>query len=469
MKPLMVETRPAPPRRVHYAAVALACGLFAIYGSLLPWQFERVGVTEALSVFIDELFNADDRPSRTDFSTNVLLFVPLAFAAMGVCLLDRSGAWRTVAALIAVVVSCACLSLAVEFAQVWIPERTASRLDVLAQVLGTLVGVVAWILCGARLTAWLRSQIGENRPAGRIGLLLWMYVFGLCAYNVLPLDLTLHPVELARQFTRGRILLVPFTGYEWNLQTVWAIVFDALIFVPVGVFCTGRWSTGKVRSPLDSILLGGLIALGVECAQLFVLSRFSETTDVISGTLGVCLGVWLVRMWHPAELPGGGRPLRSLRWVALTLLCTAFACAYLWSPFEPVEDPKFIRERLSDFLRLPMQRLQTNSDFLALTQILRKFLLFVPIGGCAGMAILTSASSRSTQRALVCVCLAMLLGLALLIEFVQAALPEHVPDVTDTALYAAGGTAGVFGVYWLLGKRAAPTPTGRTSAQGDSS
>lgn len=440
-----------PPRRGHYLAVAAALGLFVVYGSFLPWQFEALGLSEGLSLFIAQLTSGSAKASRTDFSTNVLLFVPLTFAAMGAFLVDRPTGWRTLVVFLAVGLTSTLLSLAVELGQIWIRSRTPSRLDVLAQMIGTLIGSVGWIALGNRLTTWLRSWSEKHAPSSRVGLLLWIYLAGLCVYNILPLDLTLHPVEIAREFTRGRIVLVPFSGTEWNAQAVWAIVFDAIIFIPVGVLCSGRFTAGKVRSVFDSVLLGALIVLGIECAQIFVLSRFSDTADVIAGTAGVFVGAWLGCRWGTdVDPPVRARPIRSLRYLGLALVCSCFACAYLWWPLEVVDDSKLIRQQLTGFWHLPFARLHGKSDFLALTEMLRKFLLFAPIGGCLMLAVRSAAPSRGMQWALVAAALSAVTLLAVLIELVQAALVGHLPDMTDSVLYTLGAASGMAGVAWLF-------------------
>ncbi len=448
-------SRPPPPRRSHYLAVAAALGLFVVYGSFLPWRFETIGLSEGFSMFLEQFTAAKVKASRSDFGTNVLLFVPLSFAAMGALLVDRDGRLRTIIALVVVGLSCLLLSLAVEFGQVWLPSRTASRIDVIAQILGTIVGLGMWLAFGNRLSHWLRAWTGENQPANRVGLFLWIYLAGLCLYNVLPLDLTVHPMEIARQFTRGRILLIPFTACEWNLQTMWALLFDALIFVPVGVMCTGRWTSGRFRSTFDAILVGTLIVIGIECAQLFVLSRFSDTTDVITGTAGVCGGVWLGRRWASGAEHQAANG--SLRWLGLALLCTVFACAYLWLPLETIDDTKLIRERLQGFLHLPFGRLHRESDFLAASEMLRKFLLFVPIGGSLALAILTCPVKRRVQLILAGIGICLLVGLALLVEIAQAAIPRHTPDITDSVLYTLGASTGLVAVWWIRWRRSAGT------------
>jgi glycopeptide antibiotics resistance protein len=317
---------------------------------------------------------------------------------------------------------------------------------------------------GQRVTGWLRTWQTEAAPAGSISRLLLIYTLGYCVYNILPLDLAVHPAEIARKFARGRILLVPFTGYEWNLATAWGLLFDVLLCILIGAWCTGV-GTSRRRSLLDAILLGALIVLAVECAQIVVVSRFSETTDVLTGTLGVAIGAFLVQLLSAPALDQ--RPAAStLRWLSLAILFAAFACLYSWAPFDWIEDPTSIRERLRGFARLPFSAMRSGSDFLAISKILRDALLFLPIGGCLTMALLHSPlGNRRHLCAVLSVALAAILGL--LIEFVQAALVGQTSDATDAILYTLGAAIGAF-LALVLTRRTAVSPQASTVGAGAS-
>ena len=85
--------------------------------------------------------------------------------------------------------------MTLEFSQIWFPPRTVSQNDVLAETLGGIWGVMLWLTLGGTLTAWLRNY---PRRAPRSSWLQWLlqaYFLGLLIHSLLPLDLTLSPVE----------------------------------------------------------------------------------------------------------------------------------------------------------------------------------------------------------------------------------------------------------------------------------
>jgi VanZ family protein len=90
-------------------------------------------------------FAAASRLGPPDFALNVLLFLPagVLFALAG----KRTSACTAASAL---------LSLAIESAQMWIPHRHPSQLDVLANALGALIGALA-----------VRVALGRGDAGGR--------------------------------------------------------------------------------------------------------------------------------------------------------------------------------------------------------------------------------------------------------------------------------------------------------------
>ena len=66
-----------PPRRGHYAAIALAFVALALYGSLLPLEFQAVSWIDALGRVRRIPWLSPSLESRSDWVANILLFVPI--------------------------------------------------------------------------------------------------------------------------------------------------------------------------------------------------------------------------------------------------------------------------------------------------------------------------------------------------------------------------------------------------------
>jgi glycopeptide antibiotics resistance protein len=128
-----------------------------------------------------------------------------------------------------------------------------------------------------------------------------LYLFderaGRVIHNQVPSGTDLYIPD--RFLVLDQALLRPF----WEeFRPGWSYWEDALVnvagFVPLGFFFCACFSlAGRIkRAALVTILLGFTVSLTIECLQAFLPTRDSGTTDVITNTLGTCLGVWLYRL-----------------------------------------------------------------------------------------------------------------------------------------------------------------------------
>ena len=119
----------------------LWCG-FILYGSFIPFRFTTS--PEVVRAKLAEVRLLPFEQGRKAFSTsdvvgNVLLFVPFGFLAAGAAPGVRGGL-RRLSAIALPVGAGALLATGIEIGQLFAPGRTASGVDVLANMLGALVG-----------------------------------------------------------------------------------------------------------------------------------------------------------------------------------------------------------------------------------------------------------------------------------------------------------------------------------------
>src|SRR5207249_3436060 len=114
-----------------------------------------------------------------------------------------------------------------------------------------------------------------------------------------------------------------------------------------------------------SVLIGLALVVLIELGQLFVYSRISDTTDILLGTAGAGLGVWLARRWwtgDDARATAAGPLASAWPWLALAVLYATVLCAIFWDPFDFTRDGSLIRERLGAFVRLPFAAMYAGTD-----------------------------------------------------------------------------------------------------------
>jgi glycopeptide antibiotics resistance protein len=389
--------------------------------------------------------------TRADWVANILLFIPLTFFWMGALANRRGGRARTAVAILIVPVA-AFAAVALEFTQIWFVGRTVSRNDIVAETIGGMLGVALWLGVGERLIAWLATYSADHRPQSQMRWFLQAYLLGFLVYSVIPLDLTISVADLYDKYKRGQMILVPFSYHYGSLYlAAYDILGDVVVFVPVGawVVLTAR-EHGRSRSPVLVGISGGcLIAAAIEFVQLIVVSRFTDVTDIITGTVGAGIGAWIVtradvRMAMTAA-DGESRPRAkiALLWLALLAGYSLFLVAGFWYPFEFTHDRTIIRVRLDDFLsRVPFLALYLGTEFNAITQLLIRLLLFAPVGAIWAY-IASLARTPAARHFLLLVGFLYATVLAFGIEIVEVLMPAKIADSTEVVLCMAGALAGL--------------------------
>jgi glycopeptide antibiotics resistance protein len=478
-----VEHVPSAPRR--YLAVPLLLSIFlAVYGSLVPLKVNNLPWNEATDRFQEILQSPLNFASRTDWATNVLLFVPIGFFATGLLLGNRPSDRRRGLGVVLIVCGCAVLSMAIEFAQLWMDARTPSQNDIVAESLGGLIGAFGWILFGRTLMGWLGRFLSASRPREHVERMLEAYLVIVGAYMLMPLDLTLRPTEIYGKWKTGKINLIPLADIAANPHGLVELIGDTLLLVPLGMLVAlWRWPQYTDVRPLARALSVGLLLMfGIELAQIFVQSRYSSTTDLLTGMLGVSLG-WGIARWLVRRKAAVGPRVSRLSGSTAILVSAVVAYAVILVavfclPFDEWASGEQIAQRLAGlFSRPPLAAFYTGTELNAVSEMLRKTLLFAPLGGLAALAIhsrprTTATAARLRGREswltgrgwLVAASIGGAALLALAIEVMQAWLLPHIPDLTDVMLCTAGAAVGLAAAVRVLAARDEPTAAAASSA-----
>ena len=438
---------------------ALGYLFFAVYGSMVPLEFHNRPLAEAWIAFRDIYSMSLSFSSRADWLVNILLFIPLAFLLAGAAWPAR-GVVECTLAILGVFVVCLGLSVAIEFMQLFFPHRTPSLNDIVAQTVGTGLGVAAWIAFGSPLSAWFIGWRSARSPLDVWKRLLYSYLFVLFAYNLLPLDLTISPVEILHKWREGRLVLLPFSFvFTDPIEAFYALAVDMLVWTPASFLWCLAFPGKRLHSWLS--LVGAATTL--EFLQLFVYSRVSDITDIFTAAIGAAIGVWLAgRMSRPAA-GEATRPLfpPSWRWLLLALMWVIVLAAIFFYPFNFQMDRGFLMERLEGARKVPFEVYYFGSEFRAATEVMHKTGFFVPLGALLALTVI-SIQNYMWRRYASIAALAMIGMVAFGIEAGQLFVPGKNVDVTDWALEVLGGVTG-FAIIRYLHRMLSPA-TQKTAA-----
>ena len=265
--------------------------LLIVYGSLYPWHFEARQLAQTAPWIL--LHSWDATPNRYffgDIVINVSLYVPLGMSAFALFRRRHAGLFSWIAP----VILGALLSACIEMLQLYEPTRHCSAVDLVANIVGTGIGVVA---------GWAFEELGAIRNATAIaakevkvhfmdrGALLLLFCFA--AYLLFPF----FPV-LGRSMARQKFAM--FWHFSWlGLFSAVAVWFVAGRLVSAaGIAHPRRWlSLSILAIPFQLIIvsrqpLGGqLVGAAVGTVLWLVWHRGAQATAVLFVLLLVVRGL----------------------------------------------------------------------------------------------------------------------------------------------------------------------------------
>lgn len=284
-----------PPLRSSHLFLLLYL-LFIIYGSLFPlngWQVPQHGLVDTL------LDTARRHVSRSDLLTNILVYIPLGFLLNSICS-DKLG---NGARILLATAAGTLLSLFMESIQLFLPARTSSPIDLLLNMLSTLLGAGAYCWLGEKagpgiwLRRWRHGLIREGRAAD-MGLMLFAawagtqlapFVPSLDVGDVRnglkPLWLTMHDLSLFNCYRAAT--------YTLNFVSLGAALLLIMNHrrraVPLLALSCGMALVCKIVIAGRQLSLEALAGLGLAIALLLFLQRLPRGGLSLSGGISVSL------------------------------------------------------------------------------------------------------------------------------------------------------------------------------------
>lgn len=436
-----VKGKVATNIRWKVAAVFFSLLAFVVYGSLVPLEFNQLSFSDALLQFVvlDKTDIAITQTNRADWFTNFLLMMPVLYSAM----LLQSHKGLSLSSLVyaaGVMSSLLIVSFGIEFTQLFIEQRISSFRDIYTQCLGMLLALGLFYSTRERVHNTLlklstSSQLDKWEVYG-ISLLSILFI-----YSLMPFDLTLSFTELFKKWASGKISLIPFYNKTLTpLQLIFNGLMDIIIWITI-TFCfikSRRYSAPKLVAFLFST------ALIIEVAQLPVLSRYSDVTDLITALIGVFVALRLFSTKGAYTEPLTNNRLTTIAFVSI--LYYAGLLFFYTLPFELVSKSE-LAIKFNNFFSFPFLAYWQDAPYNAVTQLVRKILLFVPLGILLHLFLSKNSARKSdeTQSLLLldpkisnAFILFLFVAMIISLELMQLPIANKVASISDTLLNLLG-------------------------------
>jgi VanZ family protein len=264
------------PLRLRYAP-AIALGALSLWLLTYPFDFAGEVITPWLG---------DPWIGKLNTLSNVVMFLPFGIAG-GWALSARGRG----AAVIAVALAALLISLVGETAQVWLPDRHSSAVDLLANTLGAAMGALFGWVWSAPVTARLRACAAwlEPRPRWRIALrAIGITMLTRLAPFMFNVETYYLRTDLDRSIQASRQLPTSIAALS-NVVLSFVLLF-------VTTLCVGRAMResferqGDRSSPAVLMLIVGVaLAVVTEVLQWPIRGRVMDVPDLVAATAGVCV------------------------------------------------------------------------------------------------------------------------------------------------------------------------------------
>lgn len=444
-------------RRRPPAAVALIYAAFVVYGSLVPLAWRARPLAEAWAAFLETPYLQLGMGSRADWVANILLYVPLGFFLVG-----RLGRMRGWAANVLAFCLCATLAIAVEFAQLYFPPRTVSLNDLLAECLGTVLGIMLWRLEGGRLLQLWNDVLHGGRQGKRALIVLYSGLY--LAFSLFPYDFIVSAAELSQRLAspgRSALLVTASCGGAFACGT--KLLSEVLTVAPLGAFL-GMLAVSGRTSLTRAAGWGLLLGIVIEGLQTFLASGVSQGASVLTRGLGMAFGLavyrsfrreWLIEYRAHIKLA----VLLALPvYLALLLLLNGFFGSRFGSVLAAYA-------KLREVRFLPFYYHYFTSETQAMYSLLVHAGAYAPIG-----VMVWVLRNGAGGRGALWISAGAAFAIALAMETLKLFLVDKRPDPTDTLIAAAAAAFACFAAtrlaHWQPAARidansARPTPPPR--------
>lgn len=364
--------------------------LFVIYGSLVPLEFNGLPIATALSQFKNIRYLDIGAAQRADWIANILLYIPLAFGVSATFSGVRYPLMRVLLSL-GVLVFCLTLAVAVEFTQLFFPPRTVSINDLIAETLGTVIGVLGWQFFGAYFSDLYRDLLGGSLLSVQAAIIFYLLFY--VVFSLFPFDFVTSFSELDAKLARGNDTVVLPLGLcvAEPVRCGLKLLIEILVLLPLGLLlCYLPYLTHRMTL---GMLFGFFLGVAIEVVQVFLLSGSGQGISVLTRMVGMGAGAGLFIWAKPRDFIDMVRLFRRIAW--FTLLPYLFLVLSIndWFAGDWLTAEQAL-EKLAKTHFLPLYYFYYTSEGIALVSLLSNLGLYLPVGLLCWASFFTVSQER---------------------------------------------------------------------------
>lgn len=415
--------------------ILLCYGFFIVYGSLVPFEFNQLSFDTALSKFKFIPWLNLGPQSRADWIANILLYIPFSFLFCAqIQRRDDQSFARLIKTAIVFTVSLA-LAISVEFCQQFFPPRTVSLNDLLAESIGTVTGIVIWLVYGWRI---VNASRGTWRGRDGLDNFLWIYLLAYLFHALFPFDFVTSFAELNNIFLK-KIAWTSLDSKGGVFYFGWSLI-QIVLSVPVGFFLF-RWFKRHYINLRWVVLLAFCLGLVIESIQIFLVSGYFSGIAVLTRFIGIVAGFKLFE--HQVDLSRLLIYARPYVWMLALPYFTILAYFNGWRADTGVNTFELLSDNISHINWLPFYYHYFQPETAALTSFLYITMMYLPVG--FGIYISSRQMFGNIKMAAISA-----LFLAVIIEGGKLLFSIKHPDPTNIFIAAASGGLGFYWANYFL-------------------
>ncbi|MDO8844320.1 MAG: VanZ family protein [Methylicorpusculum sp.] len=423
--------------RTFFFATALYL-VFVIYGSLVPLDAKDLPLETAINQFKNIRFLNLGAESRADWIANILLYIPLAYGACSSFGHINSRLTRLLIAIF-VFIFCVALAIAVEFTQLFFPPRTVSLNDLIAETLGTVIGIASWLFLGDYFTNLYRNIGRNNLFSAQAAIIFYLLVY--ISLSLFPFDFVVSFAELNTKLANSNdALFISFDSCSREpVRCGVKLLVEMLVILPLGIlFCYLPYLTHRLTITL---LFGFFLGLAIESAQVFLLSGSGQGLSVVTRMIGMGLGAVIFTQAKQLDFDELMHQLKKVIWFIVPPYVVLVLSINGWISAEWLSLEQALEE-LTETRFLPLYYFYYTSEGVALVSLLSNLGMYLPVGILCWVKFFKSNQEENKLQSLHWFYAGLLAALfALLIETGKLFLVNKHADPSDIwlAFAAASG------------------------------